>query len=240
MGYNMIYFRKYGLMILAVLFLLASCATKAPEPSSRTGVQKPYKVFGKWYYPIPDASGYREKGIASWYGSKFHGKTTANGEKYNMHAMTAAHKTLPFGTLVEVRCTETGKKVQVRINDRGPFVRGRIIDLSYAAAKAIGLDKKGVGPVDVRALASENRRPVDLKKGNFAVQLGAFTEKNNADRLALNLKKEGYRTRILSHRQDGTFFYRVRVTGYTDLSEAKNAENHFRNKGYEGAMTVAE
>ena len=92
-----------------------------------------------------------ERGLASWYGGKFHGRRTASGEPYDMHAMTAAHKTLPFGTRVRVRHAETGKEVVVRINDRGPFIRGRVIDLSRAAAASIGVMQAGVAPVVVFA-----------------------------------------------------------------------------------------
>jgi rare lipoprotein A len=96
--------------------------------------------------------GYAEKGIASWYGKKYHGRRTANGERYDMHAMTAAHKRLPFGTLILVKNLENGKKARVRINDRGPFKKGRIIDLSYAAARELGMVRKGLAKVKIKVV----------------------------------------------------------------------------------------
>jgi rare lipoprotein A len=98
------------------------------------------------------AGGYRQKGLASWYGPKFHGRTTASGERYNMFDMTAAHKTLPFGTKVKITNLENGRKVHVRINDRGPFVKGRIIDLSYAAAKELDITRSGVVKVKLEVV----------------------------------------------------------------------------------------
>jgi rare lipoprotein A len=99
-----------------------------------------------------ELNGYAEKGIASWYGKKYHGRRTANGERYDMHAMTAAHKKLPFGTLVLVKNLENGKKARVRINDRGPFKKGRIIDLSYAAARELGMVHDGLAKVRIKVV----------------------------------------------------------------------------------------
>ena len=137
---------------------------------------RPYKIQGKWYHPIPDARGFTQTGIASWYGKDFHGKKTANGEIYNMHAMTAAHKTLPLGTWVRVYNLTNGKSCDVRVNDRGPFVRGRIIDLSYSAAKEIGLVGPGTAKVRIKAMAppagaAQGDRNI-YYKGNFTIQLG--------------------------------------------------------------------
>ena len=235
-----VFSKKYVLfsVCMALLFLV-SCATRTP-PSSQPPGQRPYKVMGKWYYPIPDATGYRQKGLASWYGPGFHGKTTANGEKYNMHAMTAAHKTLPFGTLVRVRNLENNREVVVRINDRGPFVRGRIIDLSNASAQAIGLDVRGVGPVEIKAVASDRKNALDMGQGDFSVQVGAFTQRMNADRLAEKLKQEGHRVHVFAHDRGDAVFFRVRVKGYGRLEAAERAEADFRKKGYGDAMVVAE
>jgi rare lipoprotein A len=113
---------------------------------------KPYQVFGKWYYPKVLPIGTKLKGISSWYGPDFHGKTSSSGEVYDMHKLTAAHKTLPMHTIVKVTNLKNKKSVTVRINDRGPFVKGRIIDLSYEAGKRIGLDKSGIAPVVVEVL----------------------------------------------------------------------------------------
>ncbi len=114
----------------------------------------PYQIDGLWYYPLATGEAYDEVGIASWYGEKFHGLTTANGEKYNMYAMTAAHTTLPMPSIVRVTNLENGKSIEVRVNDRGPFVKSRLIDLSYAAAKALGYDRQGTTKVRVQTLYS--------------------------------------------------------------------------------------
>jgi len=129
-------------------------------PSGKGGyvkTGKPYQIAGRWYYPLSSAAGYNETGTASWYGTKFHGKKTANGERYDMHAMSAAHKTLPMPTMARVTNLNNGRSVVVRVNDRGPFAKGRIIDLSYAAARALGYDNEGTAPVRVETLGQNSR-----------------------------------------------------------------------------------
>lgn len=126
---------------------------KLPDGSGghyKTG--NPYEVAGRWYTPLKSAAGYDETGIASWYGRDFHGKATANGERYDMHAMSAAHKTLPLPTMVRVTNLENGRSIVVRVNDRGPFVKNRLIDLSYAAASALGFTDQGTARVRVQTL----------------------------------------------------------------------------------------
>lgn len=127
-------------------------ATPQDHPLSKSGNPSSYVVFGKTYTLLPTTKGYREKGMASWYGDKFHGKPTSSGEPYNMHAYTAAHKTLPIPSYVKVTNTDTGKSIIVMVNDRGPFVKGRIIDLSNAAAKVLDVVQKGTAPVLVEAI----------------------------------------------------------------------------------------
>ena len=114
----------------------------------------PYQIDGIWYYPLASGEAYDEVGVASWYGKKFHGLTTANGETYNMHAMTAAHTTLPMPSIVRVTNLENNRSIEVRVNDRGPFVKSRLIDLSYAAAKALGYTNQGTTKVRVQTLYS--------------------------------------------------------------------------------------
>lgn len=130
-------------------------------PSVHRGPYKaaPYRVLGKTYHPLQSASGYREKGLASWYGTKFHGQHTANGETYDLYGMTAAHKTLPLPSYVRVTNLENGRQVVLRVNDRGPFYEQRIIDLSFAAAKKLGFAEKGVARVEVEAIDAENWSP---------------------------------------------------------------------------------
>lgn len=127
-------------------------ATPRVEPKSRGGNPESYSVFGKRYKVMKSAKGFRERGDASWYGTKFHGRLTSNGERYDMYKMTAAHKNLPLPTYVQVTNLDNGKKVVVRVNDRGPFHKGRVIDLSYAAATKLGILEKGTGRVEVEAI----------------------------------------------------------------------------------------
>lgn len=133
--------------------LLAGCTLPQPYsvPSGQP-IGRPYQINGVWYQPRHDP-GYDATGIASWYGAYHHGRRTANGERYDMNALTAAHTTLPFGTLVEVTNLENGRRLTLRINDRGPFVRGRIIDVSRRAAERLGFLRRGVVPVRVRVIA---------------------------------------------------------------------------------------
>lgn len=156
------------LSALAVALLLAGCGGGAKqgvvrlddvpgpeprvEPKARYGNMQSYVVFGRTYYPKSTSRGHVERGIASWYGPKFHGRKTSSGERYDMHQLTAAHKTLPLPTYALVTNLENGRNLIVRINDRGPFVGDRVIDLSYAAAKQLGMDKQGLAKVQVTSI----------------------------------------------------------------------------------------
>ncbi len=131
------------------------------EPRSKYGNPASYVVFGKRYYTLPSSHGFNERGIASWYGKKFHGRRTSSGETYDMYAMTAAHKELPLPTYVEVTNLKNGKRIIVRVNDRGPFHDNRIIDLSYSAARKLDIVREGTGLVEVRALNPMNYRTVN-------------------------------------------------------------------------------
>lgn len=125
------------------------------DGTSRSGGvrgSKSYTVRGKTYVPLKSARNFKEEGMASWYGEKFHGRATASGERYNMHAMTAAHKILPLQTTVRVTNVRNGNSIVVRVNDRGPFISGRVIDLSYKAAKQLGMTRAGVVRVRVEAI----------------------------------------------------------------------------------------
>jgi peptidoglycan lytic transglycosylase len=146
-------------IVLGLALGLAACGIGEPSrPSGTVGgykVGNPYQINGVWYYPAEDFN-YDETGIASWYGPGFHGGTTANGEPYDMNADTAAHKTLPMPSLVEVTNLENGRRITVRINDRGPFVAGRIIDLSRRSAEQLGMDRQGTARVRVRVLPEQS------------------------------------------------------------------------------------
>lgn len=137
------------IFLLGVLFVLVGCGggTKVYKTNF-----KPYTVAGTTYYPLESAKGFEETGVASWYGGKFHGRKTASGEKYNQNKMTAAHKTLPFGTKVRVKNLENGKSAVVQVNDRGPFKKGRVIDLSRAAAKKLDMLQTGTAKVRIKVM----------------------------------------------------------------------------------------
>lgn len=163
---------NFGIAMTA-LMLVAGCSSSKidrattssipPQTSQDTAsggnykIGKPYQIDNVWYYPAEDWD-YNETGIASWYGPKFHGKNTANGEKYNQNDLTAAHRTLPMPSIVEVTNLENGRSVRVRINDRGPYARGRIIDLSKRGADLLGVSGPGTAKVRVRLIADESRR----------------------------------------------------------------------------------
>lgn len=152
------------------------------EKRTRAGNPVKYKVFGKQYKVLSDSIGYKKTGMASWYGSKFHGNKTANGEIYNMYAMTAAHKTLPIPSYARVTHLKNQRSVVVRINDRGPFHGNRIIDLSYTAAVKLGIQKTGTGLVEVTAVEAggfEKSKQANL----FYLQIGAFSSHSNAVKL---------------------------------------------------------
>lgn len=164
------------------------------------GCLKPYRVAGVTYQPLASAAGYQARGLASWYGSEFHGRATANGEPYDMLAMTAAHPTLPIPSYVRVTHLANGRSVVVRVNDRGPFKRGRVIDLSYVAAAKLGLVDAGSGPVEVRAvLPGQPALPIapvsqvataPVRGEAVYLQVGAFGDVGAARRLAARLRNE--------------------------------------------------
>ncbi len=175
-------FRFYtpALSFLAVIVLVSSCASP-PSHRAKSGQA----------YPL----GYTQRGIASWYGPGFHGKQTANGERYDMHKFTAAHRTLPMGSLVEVRSLTSDQRIKVRINDRGPFVRGRIIDLSYKAAKALGMAVKGTDRVEVRVIGFRGRPD---RVGVLRIQVGSFAEEQNALALKAHLERSYSPVRVVA------------------------------------------
>lgn len=212
---------------------------------------KPYQINGKWYYPQKVSIGESYDGIASWYGPDFHNKKTSNGETYDMHLHTAAHKTLPMNTIVKVVSKDTNKSTIVRINDRGPFVENRIIDLSAAAAKDIDMVKSGTARVNIEVVGFNNVVSNDIANqstivrdmvnsselsdefkvgnveysvsgGNFAVQIGAFRKENGANIFKDTHKYNGYSTIVKSGELGGEAIYRVFVTGFKSEDEARD------------------
>ena len=245
-------------LCLIVVFLAGGCAHKGPKRPPVAGtryparISKPYKINGIWYYPLSTAEGYREKGIASWYGADFHGKRTANGEIYNMYAYTAAHKTLPFNTYVKVTNLKNGRSTIVRINDRGPFVRNRIIDLTYKAAKEIGMARAGTAPVLIETVAlayhdskKKNagwkiKKPPDPNIGNFCVQVGSFKFAQNAYNLKRRLSRRYPNVRVVTSLVGNSRYYRVRMCRFHKLSDARDALQEIWQSGFVDAFVVAE
>lgn len=217
-------------------------------PPSKTGNPRSYSVFGKRYYVLESSRGYDQVGHASWYGTKFHGRKTSSGEKYNMFEMTAAHKTLPIPTYVKVKNVANGRSVIVKVTDRGPFHDDRIIDLSYAAAKKLGIYEKGTGRVRVTALPPYQERTPKLLRfasrraapaptqdltGNedpgdargIFIQMGAFDDKTNAISL-LNRAKSHVKSAgsIAYDPDDDRPMYKVRLGPFETESEAMRTE----------------
>jgi len=231
-------------------FTLSGCATTKP-PNSPPGYPRPYKVLGKWYQPLPHARGFGQCGVASWYGEKFHGRKTANGEIYDMYGISAAHKTLPLGTYVWVRNLQNNKELKVRINDRGPFVKDRVIDLSYGAAQKLGIVESGTAPVEIVALGIEaepdasggsesNYQAIDYYKGNFTFQVGAFKVKENAERFRDALSQKYQNAHIAVWDTGEETFYRVRIGKNDNLEAAQAYEKKLIGDGFKDAFIIAE
>lgn len=176
--------------------------------------------------------GYSERGLASWYGPGFHGKRTASGEVYDMHALTAAHKTLPFGVVVEVENLDNGRRTRVRINDRGPFVRGRIIDMSRAGAERLGMIGPGTARVVVRVVKVPDR---PLPSPGWWVQLGAFRSERNARALADRLRRDYPEIRV--HSEGG--WHRVGLGPFDDRDRAEELARRLNAEGRQAFVLAA-
>lgn len=236
-------------------------AVPKDEPRSRYGNPESYEVFGKQYHVMQDGSGYIERGIASWYGTKFHGRRTSSGESYDMYAMTAAHKSLPLPTYVEVINLENRDSVVVKVNDRGPFHDNRIIDMSYAAASKLGMLDKGTALVEVRAIdpdkyqknnvrhvserPSQNMRTKTVKSTGavekFFIQIGAFNELSNAERLRARLDDiEDKYAKIYQSVVDNRTLYRVRIGPLSDVATADRIVSKLTDYGIDNHHIVVE
>ena len=213
------------------------------EPRSSKGNPPFYQVFGKRYFVLPDATGYAERGVASWYGPGFHAAATANGERYDMYAMTAAHKTLPLPTYVLVTNLRNGRHITVRVNDRGPFKDTRIIDLSYTAAMKLDMVRDGTAFVEVRAL-TPGQAPTMPPPGaapSLFVQAGAFNAEANASRLVAQLRAQGIGNAFV--RQDqvgGQPLFRVRVGPIPDVGEFDKALARLKSLGFADARLASD
>jgi len=271
--------RTGGLLLLAVL--LGACAGNGPrsepqaasraapppvggEPRSRRGNPPFYDVLGKRYHVLATSAGYRQRGVASWYGPDFHGLATSSGETYDMHAMTAAHTTLPIPTWVEVTNLANGRRVTVRVNDRGPFVDNRIIDLSFAAATALDMVRAGTARVEVRTVAGPGAQPIMAEVAEPAaaaamgapravppappalvermfVQAGAFSERDNAVRLVERLRASGFVNPTVVSDSDGRrALHRVRLGPIRDSHEFDQLSARLRSVGVADPQLVVD
>ncbi len=208
-------------------------AVPRQEPLARYGNHSPYEVFGRKYTVMSSSAGYRERGMASWYGSKFHGRRTSSGEIYDMHLATAAHKSLPLPTYAEVTNLDNGRSVIVKINDRGPFKGDRLIDMSYGAALRLGMIGTGTARVEVRALSppygssgsgmvaagsTGTMAPVSATEGHgIFLQMGAFDRREGAESLIVELRKDNM-VPVSINRDDG--YHKVWLGPYLNEDQA--------------------
>lgn len=258
---------RVGAICLAIA-LLASCASQdglprnyhnfnadnvpdaipKVEPRSKSGNKSEYVVLGKRYTVLKSAECYHEKGIASWYGTKFHAKLTSSGEPYDMFAMTAANKELPLPTYVRVHNLENGKTIIVKVNDRGPFHENRIIDLSFAAAKKIGMMGKGTALVELTAI--DPRHPNQTCgqtvptlsipiKPHIYLQIGAFSQKQTAESLRENVAKlTNVPTMVYQQDRDGKSLYKVQIGPINDVDTTDSLTSKLEAKGFGHAYAV--
>ncbi|UPH46793.1 septal ring lytic transglycosylase RlpA family protein [Methylophaga pinxianii] len=241
-------------------------AVPRAEPRSKYGNPASYEVFGRTYYTLASSENYVERGQASWYGTKFHGKRTSSGEPYDMYAMTAAHKTLPLPSYAEVINLDNGRKVVVKINDRGPFHDDRLIDLSYSAATKLGIIDKGTGMVEVRAITTKkevvamvdpkktvavaNATPTayavtepntTMAKAAVFLQIGAFSTLSRAEQIKQQVQQQiEERVHISSVERAQTPLYRVRVGPLESAEYGDRVASRLMGLGFPDARIVQE
>jgi len=262
------------LITLCIAFLVSACSTRmtrshhsgttkssyqgethtASQPSKNNHkhpTMRPYTVFGKRYYPTVVHVGETFEGVASWYGPNFNGKLTSNGETYDMYAKTAAHKTLPMNTIVRVTHLKNGKQTIVRINDRGPFVNSRIIDLSNTAAHEIDMVGTGTAPVRLEILgfqqkgkkiiptvAQMKKGPSEQVVGSFAIQIASFSKIEGAVKTQEKYDKtSGYTTIIKDTEYNNVRLFRVWLTGFKSEAEARD---YIHNGPFKNSFIVTE
>ena len=242
-------------------------AIPRPEAHSRYGNGPVYEVFGKNYTVMASGAGYSERGVASWYGQKFHGRLTSNRETYNMYAMTAAHKTLPLPTYVRVRSLRNNTSIVVRVNDRGPFVSNRIIDLSYAAALKLDMVGDGTSLVEITAITFDDppgdyptRQPMtpqpvtqnapppvdptppqNMDPNKIYVQVGAFGSRENAERRSTALSA-AHIANVFIHADTGVSptLYRVRIGPIHDVIQYDVIVEELENIGIPDPYLITE
>ena len=258
--------RKYH-CIFYLLVLLFGCAGERAvymrdavpraEPLSKSGNPDSYVQNGRRYFVLPTARGYRERGIASWYGRKFHGRRTSSGEKYNMYAMTAAHKTLPLPSYVRVTNLKNRRSVVLRVNDRGPFVDNRIIDVSYSAAEKLGMVRDGTALVEVvvvepgagrvvrkvqpRYESATDWRDESHLQNRIFIQVGAYSSRQNAEKIVARLVGANVAAvRIQQSSEQGLILHRVRVGPLHTVSATDRLVADLANLGFNDSQIVIE
>ncbi len=225
-------------------------ATPRADPILAAGNTSPYRVNGKEYTVLPTSIGYRERGIASWYGRKFHGRLTANGEVFDAYAATAAHRSLPLPAYVRVTNLENYRSIVVRVNDRGPFHADRIIDLSYGAAVKLGFAEAGTARVELASISVEGVEDLrqdpalsDWKQDYRFLQVGSFAEKRSAHVLQQRLSGElalAEPVRVTEFRRGRSIWYRVRVGPYESRQALLDAMERLAQAGYPDSRPIAE
>jgi rare lipoprotein A len=256
------------LLFFIVVLLVSACAVRdgappdytkqwheipdaVPEPvtPSKYGNPKSYEALGKKYYVMESVEEFEQSGVASWYGNKFHGRRTSSGEEYDMYAMTAAHKTLPIPVYVEVKNHDNGRKAIVKVNDRGPFHDGRIIDLSYAAATRLGVAQTGTAKVTIRVVTPDDnknsRNTQGLVKSTVSdddklyVQVAAFSTKKSALKYLEKLQAEGFfDVRLHVETVPDKVIYRVRIGPLPSQHVAKNVLSQLEDNDYHNLKIV--
>ncbi|NND66227.1 MAG: septal ring lytic transglycosylase RlpA family protein [Halioglobus sp.] len=211
-------------------------AVPRPDPILPAGNKSPYTVNGITYEVLPDARGYRERGVASWYGAKFDGFETSNGEIFDVYKASAAHRTLPIPSYARITNLDNHSSVVVRINDRGPFHAERLVDLSYGAAVKLGFAQEGTARVEVAVIdvaGSEDRRDVPLGGYRF-LQIGAFGQEESARRMQAELRAlTGQNVFVAPVQAGGALLYRVRVGPVEDSAQLQALQAQLRASGYD-------
>lgn len=257
-----------AVVFLVVLLLLSGCASKSRyamdqdtgpsegfdasnipdaipryELRTKAGNKSPYTILGETYYVLESIAGFKQKGIASWYGKKFHGHKTSNGEIYSMYGMTAAHKTLPIPSYVRVTNLDNGRIVVVRVNDRGPFHEGRVIDLSYAAAQKLGYAGRGTANVELAVISIEGdasstmvetapKQPLPAGHGYY-VQVGAYSNPDSANKVKNLLEKwVTGQVSVTASVESQVTIHRVRVGPFSSKVDAEKLHDNLRQRNF--------
>lgn len=213
-------------------------ARPRPLPRSRYGNPRTYRVFGKTYHVLGSSKNYRVRGIASWYGRKFHGRLTSTRERYNMYAMTAASPVLPLPCFVRVTNLKNGRSVVVKVNDRGPFAHNRIMDLSYVAAKKLGYARQGTALVEVSSL--NLGRPQTKRRPIIYLQIGAYPSLNEARAVVRKIHRNLPHINGVIEQANvrGKTWFRVQLGPIHGVTASDRLYRKAQGLGYTGAMTV--